>query len=148
MKCLTLCQPYAHLVVTPQVELPRGQVQKRVENRIWSTAYRGPLLIHAGKSLKWMRDGDGELFPTMTFGALVGRCIVVDIVNLAQHRKRTLFREDGLHQWLLSDVHASGPFCWILENAERFAVPIEMIGKMGLFEVDEQILTVKASETE
>jgi len=42
MYALTIHQPYAHLIVTPQDELPEGAVQKRVENRSWVTKHRGP----------------------------------------------------------------------------------------------------------
>ncbi len=44
MKALTICQPYAELIM-------RGV--KRVENRTWATRYKGALLIHAGKSREW-----------------------------------------------------------------------------------------------
>lgn len=33
MKCLTICQPYPYLILTPQAELPSGVEQKRVENQ-------------------------------------------------------------------------------------------------------------------
>ncbi len=39
MKALTLQQPWATLI---------AEGHKRVENRTWQTAYRGPLAIHAG----------------------------------------------------------------------------------------------------
>ncbi len=38
---LSLRQPWAWLVVSGH---------KDVENRVWRAAYRGPLLIHAGKA--------------------------------------------------------------------------------------------------
>jgi hypothetical protein len=40
-KVLTVCQPYAEMIACGH---------KPVENRVWWTFYRGPLLIHAGKS--------------------------------------------------------------------------------------------------
>ncbi len=40
MKALSLLQPWATLVVIGV---------KQIETRSWSTAYRGPLLIHASK---------------------------------------------------------------------------------------------------
>lgn len=43
---LTLHRPWAELILA---------AGKDVENRTWSTKYRGPLLIHAGKT--WDRDG-------------------------------------------------------------------------------------------
>lgn len=42
MKALTLTQPYATLVALGA---------KHIETRSWSTRYRGPLAIHAGKGL-------------------------------------------------------------------------------------------------
>lgn len=42
MKCLSVRQPWAHLILNGP---------KDVENRIWAPAYRGPLLIHAGLTL-------------------------------------------------------------------------------------------------
>lgn len=52
MRCLTLTQPWATLVAIGA---------KRIETRSWSTSYRGPLAIHAGK--KWTRE-DRELLDT------------------------------------------------------------------------------------
>lgn len=46
MKALSLRQPWAWIVVYGG---------KNLENRIWSTTFRGPFLIHAAKK---MSDGD------------------------------------------------------------------------------------------
>lgn len=49
MKAITLTQPWATLVAIGA---------KKIETRSWSTSYRGPLAIHAGKgpgSLGWMQ---------------------------------------------------------------------------------------------
>ena len=37
MKAITICQPYAELILLGE---------KRVENRVWRPGYLGPLLIH------------------------------------------------------------------------------------------------------
>lgn len=42
MKAITLTQPWATLIALEQ---------KHIETRNWQTSYRGPLAIHAGKSL-------------------------------------------------------------------------------------------------
>ena len=63
MKALTICQPYAHLIVIGG---------KTTEFRTWPTTYRGPLAIHAGKSTSWLDDDDRKSFPSMAFGAVVG----------------------------------------------------------------------------
>jgi hypothetical protein len=59
-KALTICQPYAELIA-------RGE--KVIENRTWPTSYRGPLLIHAGKSREWLY-GDGDWLGPLVFGCL------------------------------------------------------------------------------
>lgn len=41
MSYLSVRQPWAHAIVTGI---------KPIENRSWKTSFRGPLLIHAGKS--------------------------------------------------------------------------------------------------
>jgi hypothetical protein len=51
MKALTICQPFAHLIATGQ---------KIVENRVWSTSYRGMVATHAGKSRDWLSDVDEQ----------------------------------------------------------------------------------------
>jgi hypothetical protein len=50
MKAITLTQPYATLV---------AMGAKRIETRGWSTRYRGPLAIHAGKGLGPVGGKDG-----------------------------------------------------------------------------------------
>lgn len=113
-KALTICQPYAELIV-------RGD--KPIENRTWSTNYRGPLLIHAGKSRDWLDDEDEHLMPGMAFGAIVGRVTLVDCVRVQR-----------LPPHLRDHEHANGPWCWVLTDIERFAVPIPCRGAQGLWD--------------
>lgn len=139
MKCLTICQPFAYLIVTPQDELPRFAVQKRVENRTWKTDYRGPLLIHAGKSKKFL-SGNETTYPEMPFGAIVGVCDLVGCVEVQQNiLDKTIVPESARdkYPWLARHEHAEGPFCFILENIRRLKNPIPYSGSLGLFDVHE-----------
>ena len=52
MKALSIKQPWAWAII---------HAGKNVENRTWATSYRGPLLIHAGKTFdhegyQWIMD--------------------------------------------------------------------------------------------
>lgn len=123
MKALTVCQPYAELIV-------RGL--KPIENRTWPTSYRGPLVIHAGKSREWMDDGDIEAYPSMAFGAAVGVARLVACLPL-------MYPADGPNwpeRWkaLSQHEHANGPWCWVLEDVRRFAEPIPFRGAQGLWD--------------
>ena len=121
MRALTICQPYASLIVNP----PHV---KRVENRTWPTAYRGPLLIHAGKSRRWLEDFDDALPMPMPFSAVVGIARLAACVRI----------EDVPHLgpdvcWLSDHVHAEGPWCWVLTEAYRLLEPVPCPGALGLW---------------
>lgn len=147
MKALTICQPYAHLIVTPQEGLPAGYTHKRVENRQWKTDYRGPLLIHAGKSRSWLGDSDEQRLPGMAFGCLVG---IVDMIACVHSfdvvANDLLFLrnpdEKSIHDltWLKTHPHTEGPWCWVLDHARRFHEPIEYRGQQGLFDVPDHLI--------
>lgn len=134
MKCLTVCQPYAHRLCVIG--------DKPVENRGWPTSHRGPLLIHAGKSTQWMQPGDNMKYRGMVFGAIVGMVNVVDCCHVGRITDR--------HARLVGHPDASGPYCWIVRDPRRLTCPIKYRGAQGLFEVpddvieDEQMVPVKS----
>ena len=127
MKAITICQPYAELIMLGQ---------KRVENRVWRIDYRGPLLIHAGKSRTWL-DSYKPLPTHMDFGGLVGICELSGCFPAKVLRAKKGPREF----WDLADhVHVEGPYCWVLEHVARFPGLIELRGQQGMFEVEEGIV--------
>lgn len=130
MKALTICNPYPNLILPPRLE-------KRVENRTWPTPYRGPLLIHAGKSLKWLASGEVEYFAMagdpLIFGAILGVCNLVDCLHIKKIRAGEY---DEKYPWLRHHPHAHGDWCWILTDAQRLKEPIHPYkGAQGLFNV-------------
>lgn len=128
MKALTICQPYAELIVSGR---------KLVENRKWSTNYRGPLIIHAGKSRKWLADWTGSE-DKLTFGAIVGVADVVACLRIEAIRYKICSKQ---FWYLANHKHNEGPWCWVLENARRIDPPIKYRGQQGLFNIPEEILT-------
>ena len=134
MKALTICQPYAHLIV-------RGE--KRVENREWPTRYRGTLLIHAGKSRDWLRGA--EPAPDMEFGALVGMGRLADCLHIDEI-------EDGKHDekypWLYEHEHTVGTWCWVLQDVVRFASPLPYKGAQGLWDVPNHLVPLNTQSGE
>lgn len=137
MKALTIHNPFAHLLITPQDELPAGAIHKRCENRTWPAPFRGRFAIHAGVSLDWF-DYDtwpnvpesGKLrkedFPEMAFGAIVAVAEIVDCVYL----ENILIRHCPQHlEWLTRHHHATGPWCFIVDNVIRLAEPIPCHGQ-------------------
>ncbi|MDP2359024.1 MAG: ASCH domain-containing protein [Beijerinckiaceae bacterium] len=79
MKIISIRQPWASLIVSGV---------KDVENRTWSTRYRGPVLIHASQSADRIRNDefkrrfDVPLPPDGRRGGIVGVAQIVDCVQL------------------------------------------------------------------
>jgi hypothetical protein len=112
MKCLTVCQPWAWAIVYGP---------KRIENRTWPTSYRGPLLIHAGKSRSRLGDfGPDEPEPAaMSFGAIIGLAELVDCVPV---------------QDVAGQPFAEGPWCWRLGNVRPLKKIVPMPGRLSLWD--------------
>lgn len=133
MKALTVYQPFASLIVLPDSD-PR---RKRHENRKWYTDYRGPLLIHAGKSRDWLDESeDGTLdeswnmpIADMPFGAIVGVCRMIDCP-----RAERLVADYSAYE-KADEQHIEGPYCWTLTDVRKFESPIPWKGAQGLFDI-------------
>lgn len=128
MKCVTVLQPWAHAIFDPILD-------KWVENRSWSTSFRGWLLIHAGLSRRLIEGpdaftsywGGGPAVPAekeLTFGAIVGVAHVVDWLGWKQ-----------LPEHLQASGWVQGPQCLVMRERMKLRRPIPMRGQQGMYEV-------------
>ena len=138
MKAITICQPYAHLIVTGA---------KRVENRTWPSPFRGPLLIHAGKSREWMLPEAFMPSKAMAFGAVVGVAQMSACVNVSGPQGDLRLDHLPPHlAWMAEHEHASGPWCFVLENVRRFVTPVEYRGAQGLFDIPDDVVAAAIAQ--
>ena len=79
MKTLSVRNPYAALIVAGI---------KTIENRSWSTRYRGPLLIHAGVTPHLDSIDEVERRfnvcvdkASLRFGGIIGSAVLIDVVT-------------------------------------------------------------------
>jgi hypothetical protein len=114
MKAIAIRQPFAWLIV---------HGYKDVENRTWATSHRGPLLVHASKTLHRAASevvaychAQGIPLPEyVDVGGIVGITTVVDVVD--SHSS----------QWF------TGPLGWVLRDARP--LPFHPIrGRPGVWE--------------
>ncbi len=119
VKALTLRPPWAWAVI---------YAGKDVENRRWWTSYRGPLLIHAGKSAEpggsesvlWtMADPGAFGQPRGAFearGAIIGFVFLADVLT------------DSPSRWA-----QTGCYHWVLEFPSPIDSPVPARGRLGLW---------------
>jgi ASCH domain len=109
VRALTIRQPWAEWIIAGH---------KDVENRSWSTSYRGTLAIHSGRSVATLCQM--ALDPAdFVLGADVGIVTLVDVVG--DHPSR--WADDGCWHWLLT-------------RPQRLPEPLPMRGALGLFTID------------
>lgn len=126
MKVLTIRQPWASLIMTGY---------KRFEFRSWKTNYKGDLLIHAGKTVdKEAAERLKKYLPEeLPLGQILGKVTVVDCVKCDENLKEKCLKEN-------KDVYAKSSFeerfAIQLENIKVFEKPIEVKGKLGLWNYD------------
>lgn len=119
MRTLSIRQPWAWLIVNGH---------KDIENRNWSTVYRGPLLLHAGKLMgkryhtevsEWVQYEFGidlPAFDDLPRGGIVGTATLVDCVR------------DSSSPWF-----SPGGVGWLLRDAKP--LPFRPCnGALGLFD--------------
>jgi hypothetical protein len=131
--CLSIKQPWTWLII---------HGHKDIENRDWTTSYRGLLLIHAGKRVDencFGRDGrlladywrsryGDELVTSMPqhrqqyeTGGIVGIATVVDVVT---HSESPWFL--GRYGWVLEEAHPL-PFVAYRGQLGLFRVPMSLL---------------------
>lgn len=130
IKAISINQPFASLILNPPHE-------KRVENRTWKTDYTGDVLIHAGKSDRWLKTWREPLPDPMPMGAIVGVIRLVGCVHIEAIQSVAL---PDVIAWLSNHKHASGPWCWVLDDFRRFQEPVPYLGCLGLFDVQRSVV--------
>lgn len=123
MKALSVKQPWAFLLVDGQ---------KQIEVRSWSTDYRGELIICASaapKNVFWhdYHEKQNRLLPA---GCVIGAVELLDV--------RKLEPDDS--EYSLCEYQPDC-YAWVM-NSVCFFQPKKILGKLSLFEVDENSLVV------
>lgn len=124
MKCIAIKQPWAWLIIRPDITdgknrriLQTLNLLKDVENRTWRTHFRGTLGIHASRQI----DLEGYRFiqsnysgvihlldvKEFVYGSIIGSVTVKDVVCRSTSRWYT-----GPFGWLLSDPRPCQSVPW------------------------------------
>lgn len=144
LPCLSISQPYAWLILHPELLLSCGIAPRCVDNRALSqdTQYRGPLYLHTGKTpsddfygpqkelaLSWKRRVGDALYAQMPkrfsdypTGGIVGKATLEEVVT----NSREAWAIAGQRQYLLSNVQTL-PFVPCSGDLGIFALPASLL---------------------
>lgn len=144
MRALSIRMPWVYFTLIGR---------KLVENRNKPTNHRGPLLLHCGlqPAFDWRPgvvhadntyDGDflddGTPWPrrdALPRGHVVGVVEVVDCVQ-ADEVMRRCFRDDPRQRQFVGEEGS----CWVFRNPRRLKRAIPFKGKVGIFDVPDELL--------
>ena len=123
MKCLSVSQPFADLIITGK---------KTIELRKWNTNFRGEFLIHAPLKIRIDDCKRLKLNKKFVRGAIVGKATIYDVKKYNSNKE--LQKDKKFHY--ASQNLENKKFGFMLKNAKQFRIPIPCKGKLGLFEVE------------
>lgn len=122
MKCVTIKQPWASLII---------EGYKKYEFRSWKTNYRGKIYIHAGLGkAKDIINKVEQYNLDYVAGAIIGEAEVVDCVLVDDIFYNNLRKEDNI----VYGNNCVGLYAWKLNNIIKYKEPIYIKGKLGLWE--------------
>ena len=125
MKALSIRQPWAWLIVNGY---------KDIENRTWSTDFRGRVYVHAGRKIKsgdfpeqrdYIKQSGIFLPEEPPLGAIVGEVTITDCVDTS------------------SSPWFCGPYGFLLSAPVAYKDPIPYRGQLGFFQVEEDKLPIQ-----
>ena len=130
VRSLSLWQPWATLI---------ANWHKRYETRTWRTAYRGPLLIHAGLKVDmgfaecvWAEGllGDYDV-RSLPRGAVVAVATLVDVrpAGFTLTLRERTFGDHSLGRW-----------AWQLGDVQPLQEPVPCAGRQGLWTPQPEII--------
>ena len=135
MKCLSVSQPFAELIVTKK---------KTIELRNWNTKFRGEFLIHSPQKIRREDCKRLGFLETLTTGAIIGKAELYDVKH---YKTKSEVKKDSEFHYA-SKSHFDRKYGFLIKNAKIFRIPIPYKGKLGFFDVDLPKINFKKKEIE
>ena len=135
MKCLSVCQPFAELIV---------QGKKTIELRKWNTKFRGEFLVHAPQKIRLHDCQRLKIKPEMTVGAIIGK---VELIDVREYENTAQIKIDS-KKHLASNDESGNKYGFILQNPKQLRVPIPCNGQLNFFEFKPELTKINEIKTE
>ena len=123
MKCLSVSQPFADLIVSGR---------KTIELRGWNTGFRGEFLVHAPLKVRAEDCRRLKAGCKLVTGAIVGKAELYDVKKYGSKKEA-----DGDSRLHFAGKRFQGrAYGFMLKNPKAFRIPIPWRGRLGFFDVD------------
>ena len=133
MKCLSICQPFADLIILGK---------KTIELRKWNTNFRGEFLIHAPLKIRVEDSNRLRINKKFVTGAIVGKA---ELFNVKKYTSKKEIKEDmQFHHTKYKFQNKM--FGFMIKNSKQFKVPIPWKGQLNFFEVDMPKIKIKTKD--
>ena len=133
MKCLSICQPFAELII---------QNKKTIELRRWNTKIRGEFLVHAPIKIRKEVYEKLKINEKLTTGAIIGK---VELVDVKKYESLKEIRIDK-NKHFSSKNFQKITYGFILKNAKPFRIPIPCKGKLKFFDTELPKIKIKENK--
>jgi len=129
MKCLSVCQPFAELIV---------QGKKTIELRKWNTKFRGEFLVHAPQKIRLDDCKRLKIKPELTVGAIIGK---VELIDVKEYENSSQIKIDSKRH-LASNGESGNKYGFILQNPKQLRIPIPCNGQLNFFEFKPELAKI------
>ena len=129
MKCLSVCQPFAELIV---------QGKKTIELRKWNTKFRGEFLVHAPQKIRLHDCKRLKIEPEMIVGAIIGK---VELIDVKEYENASQIKIDSKRH-LASNSESDNKYGFILQNPKQLRIPIPCNGQLNFFEFKPELAKI------
>lgn len=123
MKCLSISQPFADLIISGK---------KTIELRNWNTNFRGEFFIHAPIKIRVEDCKRLKITKKLVTGVIIGKAELYDV------KKYNSLKEVKIDQkfHLASKKFQDKTFGFKIKNAKSLRIPIPWKGQLGFFDVE------------
>ena len=133
MKCLSISQPFADLVVVGK---------KTIELRKWNTNFRGEFLIHSPIKIRTEDIKRLKISKKFVTGAIIGKAEIYDV---KKYNSKSEVNSDYKKHFASKNFH-DRRYGFLIKNAKVFRIPIPYKGKLGFFEVELPKIKIKKND--
>lgn len=123
MRCLSVSQPYADLIISGK---------KTIELRTWNTKYRGEFLVHAPIKIKEEACKRLDIDKSkLRRGVIIGKVEIYDVKSYDSIEE--LKKDQDKH--LATEEFLRHRYGFLLRKPQALRVPVPYKGSLGFFEV-------------